>query len=65
MQRMIYNYLCMYSFIDNTQKKLYNGDRFYAVKQREGKNMDELNKHNIDDADTENCAHRGALKTNS
>ena len=46
----------MYSFIDNTQKKLYNGDRFYAVKQREGKNMDELNKHNIDDANTENSA---------
>lgn len=46
----------MYSFIDNTQKKLYNEDRFYAVKQREGKNMDELNKHNIDDANTENCA---------
>ena len=46
----------MYSFIDNTQKKLYNEDRFYAVKQREVKNVDELNKHNIDDANTENCA---------
>ena len=25
-----------------TQKKLYNEDRFYAVKQREDKNMDTL-----------------------
>ena len=46
----------MHRFIDNVQKKLYNEDGFYAVKQREGKNMDELNKHNIDDANIENCA---------
>lgn len=35
MRQMIYNYLYMYSFIDNVQKRLYNEDRFYAEIQKE------------------------------
>lgn len=35
MRQMIYNYLYMYSFIDNAQKRLYNEDRFYAEIQKE------------------------------
>lgn len=35
MRQMIYNYLYMYSYIDNAQKRLYNEDRFYAEIQKE------------------------------
>ncbi|WP_308594207.1 hypothetical protein [uncultured Gemmiger sp.] len=35
MRQMIYNYLYMYSYIDNVQKRLYNEDRFYAEIQKE------------------------------
>jgi len=38
MLKVIYNYLCLYSFIDNKQKELYNIRKFQA-KSEEGEKV--------------------------